>query len=434
MKNADVIIIGAGASGLAAAYELSRNNVKVLLLEARDRIGGRVHTLNQRGLPVELGAEYMHGTPKSTLALAEKTHTAFVDANFGHFYLKDGKLQQLPDFWNQIEEVISRVDKNRPREFSVAEFLKHEKLDPEIKNVVAGFVQGFHAADLTLMGERTLQESEDDPHDNLQGTHNFRFPRGYSTLINKFLKYIPEESLCLNTVVEKITWTAGEAKLNCYNESGEREFTTPKLIVTLPLGVLKAKSGDEGAIEWSPNPPESLTKALSAIEMGHVQRLTLRFKTRFWEKLSETPIGFLHPGDRHYFARFWTTMPLRFPQLVAWEGGPKALEMSKWDDKAVVQKALQSLSAVTGKSVSFLESELVQSFRHDWNIDPFTKGAYSYIRVGGEEDSKLMAWPIEDTIFFAGEATASGEARGTVHGAIDSGLRAAKQILSRIAH
>src|SRR5688500_3746041 len=114
----DVIVIGAGAAGLACAYELSRNDVKVVLLEARTRVGGRVNTVQTRGLPIELGAEYMHGTPKTLLTLVEKTKTSFVDASMAHFYMRDGKFQTFPDFWNKIVEVISRVDKNRPRELS----------------------------------------------------------------------------------------------------------------------------------------------------------------------------------------------------------------------------------------------------------------------------------------------------------------------------
>lgn len=434
MKNADVIVIGAGASGLATAYELSRNNVKVLLIEARDRVGGRVFTQEQKGLPIEFGAEYMHGTPKTLMKLVEKTKTAFVDAYMGHFYLRGEKLEPIPDFWDQIEKVISRVDKSRAREYSVAEFLKKEKITPELKDVIEGFVQGYHAADLTKMGERTLREQEEGESEDLQGTGNFRFPMGYLKLIKNFLKYIPEESLYLGTVVEKITWKPGEVKVSCFNESGEGEFSASKLVVTLPLGVLKAKPGEEATVEWSPRVPECLSKALGAIEMGHVQKIMLRFRTRFWEELSDQPIGFLHPGNKYYFSRFWTSNPLRFPQLVGWEGGPKAEEMSKWDEEAILQKALQTLSVVTGKSINFLNKELVQSYRHDWTKDPFSRGAYSYVLVGGIESSQLLQWPEDDTIFFAGEATSANDDRGTVHGAIDSGLRAAKQILSRIAH
>jgi monoamine oxidase len=108
--------------------------------------------------------------------------------------------------------------------------------------------------------------------------------------------------------------------------------------------------------------------------------------------------------------------------------------LSRWDEEAILQKALQTLSTATGKSANALNKELVQHYRHDWSNDPYARGAYSYIKVGGIEKSKLLEWPEDDTIFFAGEATAGGDARGTVHGAMDSGLRAAKQILSRIAH
>ena len=433
MKDADVIILGAGAAGLSAAYELSRNNVNVIILEARTRVGGRVHTQSEPGLPVELGAEYMHGTPKSLMRLALKTQTPFVDAYMGHYYPKNGKLIPLENFWEQIQAVINRVDRKRTREYSVAEFLKNEKISSEERDYVEGFVQGYHAADLTLMGERTLQEEDDGKDELLQGTGNFRFPFGYLRLIKNFLRYIPEEALYLGTVAEKILWNSGGVQVTTFSEQGERTFRARRLICTLPLGVLKAKFGEEGAVQWSPM-PENLDKALSGIEMGHIQKVVLRFRSRFWEDLSDQPIGFMHPGNKYYFSRFWTTIPLRFSQLTSWEGVPKAQDLSRLDEENVVQRALQTLSITVGKSTNFLNKELRQSFRHDWSNDPYARGAYSYIRVGGIEKSKLLSWPEEDTIFFAGEATAGGDARGTVHGAIESGLRSAKQILSRVAH
>ena len=129
------------------------------------------------------------------------------------------------------------------------------------------------------------------------------------------------------------------------------------------------------------------------------------------------------------FATFWTPAPARAPLLVAWAGGPRALRLSTGASAAqITRKALVSLEKLFGNELD-VASELRGYYYHDWQQDPFARGAYSYVTVGGSEARAALAQPIEDTLFFAGEAT-DAEEEGTVTGALQSGRRAAREILA----
>lgn len=160
--------------------------------------------------------------------------------------------------------------------------------------------------------------------------------------------------------------------------------------------------------------------------MGHVQRIVFRFRERFWENLDDDPVSFLHAGPDTYFPTWWTQHPMRTPHLVGWQGGPKAEEIGHWREDEKITSALKTLSKLTGRSFTFLNSQVQSWHSHNWTEDPHTLGAYSYVAAGGMQAAKLFRRPIEDTLVFAGEAAAVGTERGTVHGAFDSGLNAAR--------
>jgi monoamine oxidase len=173
---------------------------------------------------------------------------------------------------------------------------------------------------------------------------------------------------------------------------------------------------------------QELTKGLGTLAMGHVQRLTLQFKTRFWEGLSEKPISFLHAGPEHFFPTWWTQVPVRSPFLIAWQGGPRAQFLSAQSKEYRLEEALKTLAKITGKRKTSLREQLLNSFSHDWTQDPFSLGAYSYTGVQSQNNLARLRKPFSKTILLAGEATAESTAQGTVHGAMESGLRAAKQL------
>lgn len=433
----DVVVIGAGASGLACAHELLNRGLDVQVLEAQSRIGGRIYTQRDASLqtPMEMGAEFIHGTPKSTMGFLESLGVPFYDGCDNHLYFENGKLQEFDDFWDEIGKLMENLNSSRSKDRSVHEFLEaQKKVDSRTKEAFLAFVEGFHSADPHQMSEKGLADSEQSDEEELNETQMFRIPGGYDQLIQGILHSLPpnNEILRLNTVVKKIHWKRGCVWVHCKSSTGVpmKPIQAKAVVVTVPLGVLKAPSSALAAIEFDPV-PKKLEDSLAGMRMGDVQRITFRFRSRFWDKLSKEPVGFLHAGPDKYFPTWWTLMPMRTPLLVAWQGGPKANELSRWSEEERVKTALMTLSEITGESLSFLSEQLQGWATHNWTMDPFFLGAYSYIVVDGVERARHFAKSIEDTIYFAGEATASGAVRGTVNGALESGIRAAQQILKK---
>ena len=241
--------------------------------------------------------------------------------------------------------------------------------------------------------------------------------------------WVAPEKILFNTRVREICWQRDQVRLRCTGASGDFELRGLKAVVTLPIGVLKAAPA-QGGVAWDPV-PDILPRLLDSVEMGHVQKLIFGFKTRFWERLSkEEPVSFLHTGPSQYFPTWWTQAPMRTKSLTAWQGGPKALEMSAWTPEERIAAALKTLALITGKSGSWLNAQMETAVSHNWSLDTAAFGAYSYVRTEGTSGAKLYNQPIEDTIFFAGEAGAIDSGRGTVHGAIHSGITAARSCLA----
>ncbi len=420
-KNYDVIVVGAGAAGIACAQKLSERKVKFKLLEARDRVGGRVHSLLEPDstTPIELGAEFIHGVPKNILHWMHQLKMPFYDCADSHLFADQKKLAPLPNFFAKLEKMMSKLDQKSKKDHSVYEFIQKQKsIDPQMKAIFTSFVEGFHAADLHLIGEKGLFETQEADDESLNGSQLFRPVLRYDSLFTELAaRFINSNDLQLQTVLREIDWQKGRVRLTC--ERGPtriREvFEARQLVLTVPLGVLKSDS-----IVWSQK-PKALEKCLELLQMGHVQRIVFRFKERFWEKLSNGPISFLHAGPEMYFPTWWTSQPLRSPHLVAWQGGPKALQMMNWSSDQRIGAALKTLAQLTQKSERFILSQVESFHFHNWSDDPFSLGAYSYIGVDGMAAAARFRKAFDETIYFAGEAAASGAARGTVHGAFASG-------------
>ena len=164
------------------------------------------------------------------------------------------------------------------------------------------------------------------------------------------------------------------------------------------------------------------------LAMGQVVKVVMRFREPFWEDSVELKdLTFIH-AVAETLPTWWTQFPVRAPLLVGWAGGTRADRLSLESDDALLDLAFESLSHILGTSKSFLEQSLVEFYTHNWHKDPFSAGAYSYIPVGGLDAQARLAQPLEDTLFFAGEATNTEGHHGTVHGAIATGLRAAREI------
>lgn len=436
----DCIVIGAGMSGLTCARELGDLGRDVLLLEARDRIGGRVHTHHDpaANLPIELGAEFIHGAPPSILERAQASGLSFYDCLDRHDWLGPKGLSSTDDFFEEMGEVMAKLDPKRKKDRSFAEFLQsHPSITPKVRALAESFVEGFHAADLEKIGERGLaaseQASDTAESSSLGGAEAFRLVDGYDALAAGFLKGSRSDVLRLNTIAKRIEWKPGRAIVHAFSPLGHElgPFHSRTVAVSAPLGVLQARESAAAAISFAPE-PDGFREAIGGLHMGHAMRITFRFRTRIWERGRKDSIGFLHAGPEFDFPTWWTQMPMRTPLLVAWQGGPKCEELARLSERERVSTALATLSALLDLEIEEIRDELVSWHMHDWTNDPYSLGAYSYVGVEGDRVARRLTEPWEDTLFITGEATHFEAERGTVDGAIESGLRTARQIIAAL--
>jgi monoamine oxidase len=200
------------------------------------------------------------------------------------------------------------------------------------------------------------------------------------------------------------------------------------VIITVPLGVLQANAGDEGAIRFEPD-ATGILEAARKLRFGPVVRTVLRFRDRVLEQKSDlAEAGFLFSREP-IFPTWWTALPVRAPIVTGWSAGPKADLLAGQSTAAIVARALKQFGRITGLSAELLQESFASAYFHDWQADPYSRGAYSYAPAGALPAREVLATPVEDTLFFAGEATETSGHSGTVHGAIATGFRAARQVL-----
>lgn len=430
----DALVVGAGAAGLAASVELAREGRSALLLEARDRIGGRCRTLEVPGLPapVELGAEFIHGRPNATLALLGKAGSAAVDAPRKRWAVKDGKLAQRGDLFAEVQEAMRASRALAERDASFDAFLRRARraqLSEEACGYARMLVQGYDAADPARASARAIVEEWCN---SASGNGLSRPLGGYGALLAHLHRMLAGSSVAvrLQTVVRAVEWKRGAVRVHAVSAGNAVSITAARAVITLPLGVLQARPAMPGAVRFSPA-LRGKQGALRRLGAGPVVKVALQFRRAFWETLDGgryDDATFFYAPDAP-FPTLWTAFPVRAPLLVAWAGGPVAARMARLGGPRLVQRALESVRTVFGRHVE-PGTELVNAYVHDWQRDPYARGAYSYVLVGGTRARAALAAPLEGTLYFAGEATdVEGEA-GTVAGALESGSRAARELLS----
>ncbi|MDQ6652822.1 MAG: FAD-dependent oxidoreductase, partial [Acidobacteriota bacterium] len=278
--------------------------------------------------------------------------------------------------------------------------------------------------------------------DEIDGDNSFRVLGGYETVAQTLRLQAEAHGaiIHLNTVVKELRWGTHTVEAVCLSGEQAQNFTASRTVITLPLGVLQTNPDQFGAVRFSPLLPDHKQVAIRGLAMGHALRIILRFRERFWEKLDLpgtgadedlSQLGFIHYPEAP-IPTWWTLLPIRAPMLIGWVGGPDAVKFVGRSEEYVSEQALNSLKQILGVSQKRLRELLLESHTHDWNSDPFTRGAYAYLPIGGVEAQQALARPLDDTLFFAGEATSVGHI-GTVHGAIESGHRVAKEVLASLS-
>ena len=362
-------------------------------------------------IPVELGAEFIHGEADVTFSLLKQAGLSAVDSVRVQRYLTNRRLRSI----NAFAEAQRALGKgaNLEEDISFDQFLAHRRVAQKTKTFARMMVQGFDAADPRRVSAKSIIEEWGG---GSLGATQPRPQGGYGVLVDWLANSVVARGarLHLGATVSSAQWKRGSVTV-AGTFAGER-FTAKarRAIVTLPLGVLQ-----QGPLRF-PQKRDALRKLAS----GPVIRVAMRFHEPFWRKRAPSVAFFHSPAAP--FPTFWTPLPMRAPLLTAWAGGPKAARLTGSSERALVRAALGSVESIFGK-VRGMAAAYVQ----DWQHDPLSRGGYSYLLVNGEGAREELAAPIDDTIFFAGEATDSDEA-GTVAGALRSGRRAAREVLSGV--
>lgn len=422
----EVLIIGAGAAGLLAARELARAGRQVLLLEARDRMGGRVHTLTPPGFTqtIEAGAEFVHGAAPLTRALLAEVGLTW-QATTGQTYLvKDGQVQADANFFDELPLLLEKLQA-LTHDLPLADFLAREfagDAHAPLRAMATQFAEGYDAADArrasawALRDEWAAGDVDDSP----------RPVGGYGPLLHWLARQAQAAgaTIRLASPVRQINWQPGGAEV--LTEAGPT-YHARQVLCTVPLGTWQRAAGQPGYLGLVPALPAHRAAA-AQLGFGAVIKVVLEFRTPFWQEqlpeleflLSEAPVP-----------TWWSQLPNACPQLTGWVAGPAAQRLQAASADTVLQLALESLAQLLATSLGALREQLRASYVCNWGAEPYVYGAYSYATVGAPAARAALATPVANTLFFAGEGVYEGPAAGTVEAALVSGQVAARAMLGQ---
>lgn len=431
MTQPRVLILGGGMAGLVAARALARAGADVDVIEARERLGGRVLTehVDAWPLPIELGPEFVHGRPQATLKLLEAAQLRQLPVIDRHHWLRPsgarqaGELEALPDFWERVGGLLNEVDLTLP-DMSAASFAERLMLEGDARGAFELLVRGFHAAPPSDVSIQSLAAEANDSAAPNAG-EQWRVEGGYGSVVRWLSEQLQGTSRCrlhLGSRALVVAWQAGHVSVDVQQSDRIRRISGSRLLVTLPVGVLAAR-GSEGGIDFAPYLVQK-REALWMLAMAQVSKVVLRFRAPFWRQKLDG-FEFLHSATSP-FVSFWRQRAGTAEQITAWAGAPPV--GAQRPAAGAVDAALLALCELLGAEPGEARAVLLGAHCHDFERDPFARGAYSYVRPGGTRAHAMLAQPIDGTLFFAGEATDADEP-GTVAGAIRSGERAAREIL-----
>lgn len=410
-------MIGAGASGLAAAAELTRAGKSVYCLEASGRIGGRVYTVRDplASIPIELGAEFIHGRPRETFDLVEAHRLPVYEHDSEAVFLHEGRVQADEGTGEAAGRILEKSKATARHDETFEQFLQRSRVPGAVKERAIAFIEGFNAARKERVSTAALIEDAKAA-EEIEGDRAFRILSGYDSLMHTL-----GVAVRLHTIVERVQWKKGRVRVHTVSglDGARNEYTAPQAIVTVSLGVLKS-----GAIEFRPAPKRVLAAARK-LEFGQVSRVTFRFDRIFWQDDPQLASSGFWVSREPLFPTWWTPYPVLAPLLTGWSAGPAGERLQGKTSTEVIAAALDSLGRILNREIP----RPAAAHFHDWHADPFHRGAYSYVPAGALDARRALGEPVEQTLFFAGEATSTEGHGGTVHGAIASGRRAARLAL-----
>jgi monoamine oxidase len=434
MADQSIIIVGAGASGLMAAHMLSAQGFKVTILEARDRIGGRIHTVTDAltGMPMEFGAEFVHGDLELTSELIKKAHMAHHEVKGEMWDIAATEPQNhghVINHWKEFEDELGKLDTDK----SINQFLEEKFSGPEyvsLRASVLRYAAGYDTADPRYASTMALASEWLEQEHSSQ----YRLDNGYTQLLDYLLDSSIKHDAAIHTdsVVKNVQWQPGKVTVTT---ADGREYKAGKVLITIPVSLLRAPHSSPASINFAPEIPQ-VAAAARQVALGAVVKVLLFFNEPFWlteeikERLNKDmkKVSFIFSYET--VPTWWTQNPNNLPLLAGWIGGPPAEAMKDKSDEEIKALALQSLANIFQVPVPRLKSLLRKCHIANWTADPYTMGSYSYTTVGCEPSRHTLNTPVEDTLYFAGEALYSGPAMGTVEAAFASGKDAAERILN----
>jgi monoamine oxidase len=408
-----VIIIGAGASGLMAAKELTQRKVEVVLLEALDRIGGRIHTFTPDGFTgyVEAGAEFIHGKLPLTCSLLQEAGLAYAPVEGEMYRVRNGEIcddfGEGPD-WKEFYKAMNSLKED----CTILQLLDNRFSSPDYENLrreVRSRAQGLDLADISRLSVFSIREEWQS-----QETQ-YRPIGGYSLLMEYLYRHAAAFALFelhFGQKATEIIWSEGMVTV----KTQDKVFAGTSVIVTVPLGILFRNE-----ITFVPDIPE-VRAQFGRIGFGSVIKIALEFAHPFWAA-SFADLGFLF-SDGGF--TFWTQLPQETPLLIGWIGNDHTAGFESTDDEELIDKALRKLQEAFQ---SIKVKELYRAgavFRH--GRQSFSGGGYSWLTPESNHAIEIINKGVCETIWFAGEAFHPHKGVGLVEAALQSGKQTAKRI------
>ena len=431
MEHVDTVVVGAGISGLTAARLLAAEGRRVVVLEARDRIGGRVWSDRTGDQVVDRGASWIHGITDSPVAAAARAFgMRMIEFTVGGYQPDSRPIAHYAPDGTRLADADARryVDDIHAIDDALAEAIAASDPDASYRDVteVALTAQGWEPNRTQRVREYLEHRSEEQygawiedlaahglDDDTVDGDEVV-FPDGYDRLATGIADGL---DVRLGHIVSRVSWSSGGVTVT----TGEVEIAAETAVVTVPVGVLQS-----GAFEIVPPLPDEVAGPLSRLRMNAFEKVFLTFPTTFWDE-DVYAIRQQGPEGRWWHSWYDLTGLHDVPTLLTFAAGPAAISTRDWTEREVVDSVLSQLRRLYGDRVP----EPTRAVITAWQDDPFSHGSYAYMTVGSTTgDHDALATPIGGVLHLAGEATWTDDP-ATVTAALMSGHRAASRIAQR---